>query len=69
VAPAVPAPVPGSDSPVVRCEGGRGGDVAPAVPAPVPGSDPPMTGSAMEVGGARVWHLLPLHLYLEVILL
>jgi hypothetical protein len=43
--------------------------VAPAVPAPVPGSDPPVTGSDVEVGGAGVWHLVPLHLYLEVILL
>ncbi len=43
--------------------------MSPAVPAPVPGSDPPVTGSDVEVGGAGVWHLLSLHLYLEVILL
>ncbi len=28
-----------------------------------------MTGSDVEVGGAGVWHLLTLHLYMEVILL
>jgi hypothetical protein len=48
---------------------GRGGSVAPAFLAPVPGSDPPVTDSDVEVGGAGVWHLLSLHLYLEVILL
>ncbi len=43
--------------------------MAPAFHAPVPGSDPPVTGSDVEVGGAGVWHLLSLHLYLEVIFL
>jgi hypothetical protein len=42
--------------------------VAPAVPAPIPGSDPPVTDSDVKVGGAGMWHLLSLHLYLEVIL-
>ncbi len=51
----------------------RGGGLAPAVPAPVPApvpvSDPPVIDSDVVVGGAGVWHLLSLHLYLEVILL
>jgi hypothetical protein len=71
VAPAFPAPVPGSDPPVTSTDaevGGAGG-VAPGAPAPVPGSDPPVNGSDVEVGGAGVWHLLSLYLYLEVILL